>query len=62
MLCSWSYDSENNLQNLVPLSCTRSGGGKIDTKSEAMAVYSFGCIVHLSALSLPADLKLFFYF
>jgi hypothetical protein len=44
-------------KNLVPLSCTRSGGGKIDTKSEAMAVYSFGCIVHLSGLSLPADLK-----
>ena len=33
------------------------GGGKIDTKSETKAVYSFGWIVHLSGLSLPADLK-----
>jgi hypothetical protein len=26
-------------------------------ESETKAVYSFGCIVHLSGLSLPADLK-----
>ena len=31
--------------------------GKIDMQSETKAVYSFGCIVHLSGLSLPADLK-----